>query len=132
MVEPILQFLVPDECDVMRFCAAREKRGHQAMAVQNTLGQPEAKHLRKQLDGPIKIHAMNLPMVHARRLHTSETIRPWSGIHISQPVTDLLLFRVQLYVVAGWNLKSNPLSSCFQFACGDVLHLATEVFDGFA
>src|SRR6267142_1549050 len=74
---------------------------------------------------------MDLPVVHACRLHTFQAVWPWCGIDIAHSIAGLFLFCVKFNMMARRNLKSNPLTGRFELACRNVVYFAAETRNGF-
>src|SRR5947209_3008919 len=74
---------------------------------------------------------MDLPVVHACRLHAFQAVWPWCGIDIAHPIADPFLFRVKFNMMARRNLKSNSLAGRFELARRNVIYFAAEIRNRF-
>ena len=47
-----------------------------------------------EFHGAREFDAVNLPVIHARRLHSMKSIRPWGRVHISKTIAHFCFFGV--------------------------------------
>ena len=69
---------------------------------------------------------MNLPVVHACRLHPFEAVRPGRRVDVAHSVADPFLFRIEFDMMTGRNLESNPLTGRFELSGRNVIYFAAE------
>ena len=69
-------------------------------------------------------------MIHSRRLHAFEAVRPGRRVYIAHCVANPFLFGVKFDMLACGNFESNTLACRLEFACRNVIYFTAELRNG--